>query len=459
MKIVYLIPLFLLFAQAGEAQEPQNLEEFIELAQILRKYKPMQEPKGLQKAINRIESPDLAYTKRFIDISLSNRKPLLEKDMLMMQDSQTLHTIYSVLELAKYLDPSDSTKNKAIAKQICARPTRETDLLHGYYNYLFISVIHPYEDYGIRKQRFFFDDLDLATATERSTFFLVGMSKYFSLIYKQIYIQSPPDPIAALSWIVDFPTYENKPYYYYKDFDFPDFKVKIDNRYQSFKSYYLNQYYELLLSHLYVLRETKGKEKQAKDLLENSILSDPSLYKYADVQRQDILKTLGGKHTFSILENEEQSQNSPQNQALSAFKNEDFEEAVIHLLVAIEMEGSDPNLYKNLGYSYLKLKDYEKSVAAYKELSLLIPASPDGYYGMALAQKEQKDFSNALKNARKAYSRAEELTPTEAYKAQGLMGLLYFDLGDTKNAKSVLKKAHKLGFQIPTNYMETLGLK
>ena len=74
-------------------------------------------------------------------------------------------------------------------------------------------------------------------------------------------------------------------------------------------------------------------QKQAKDLLEKSILSEPSLYKYADLQRQDILKTLGGKNTFSLLEDKEQNQDSPQSQALAAFKNENFEQAVAHLLV------------------------------------------------------------------------------------------------------------------------------
>ena len=76
-----------------------------------------------------------------------------------------------------------------------------------------------------------------------------------------------------------------------------------------------------------------------------------------------------------------------------------------------------------------------------------------------MAQKEQEKYTEALKNAKKAFSRAEELTPTEAYKSQGLMGMIYYHLGDTKNAKSILKKAHKLGFQTPKLYMDKLGIK
>ncbi|GAB3675964.1 hypothetical protein GCM10027594_35600 [Hymenobacter agri] len=59
---------------------------------------------------------------------------------------------------------------------------------------------------------------------------------------------------------------------------------------QSFKSYYINKYYELLLNHLICLKKEGAKEKDVNDLMLGSILKDRSLYKYS--KHKEVLESL-----------------------------------------------------------------------------------------------------------------------------------------------------------------------
>jgi hypothetical protein len=57
-------------------------------------------------------------------------------------------------------------------------------------------------------------------------------------------------------------------------------KIEADKGKESYKSYYLNKYYETLLYNLLCLNKENGSEKTINDLLLGSILKDRNLYKY-----------------------------------------------------------------------------------------------------------------------------------------------------------------------------------
>jgi hypothetical protein len=61
-----------------------------------------------------------------------------------------------------------------------------------------------------------------------------------------------------------------------------DFEMNIikNKGLESYKGYYLDKYYETLLSHLICLSKEAGSEKEKNDLLLGSILKDRNLYKY-----------------------------------------------------------------------------------------------------------------------------------------------------------------------------------
>ena len=67
-------------------------------------------------------------------------------------------------------------------------------------------------------------------------------------------------------------------------------KITTDKGIQSYKEFYINKFYETLLSHLICLRSEGGSEKEKMDLMLGSILKDKGLYKYT--RYKDVLEKM-----------------------------------------------------------------------------------------------------------------------------------------------------------------------
>jgi len=101
-------------------------------------------------------------------------------------------------------------------------------------------------------------------------------------IWGYMNVVKPANTKEAYNYIKKFPKFNGLPYYQYNDFYFNDFEMVIvrSNGIQSYKSYFIDKYYETLLSHLICLNKEGASEKEKYDLLLGSILKDRSLYKY-----------------------------------------------------------------------------------------------------------------------------------------------------------------------------------
>jgi hypothetical protein len=120
------------------------------------------------------------------------------------------------------------------------------------------------------------------------------MSFCGSTIWGYMNVVKPPNTKKALDYIKMFPKINGRPYYQYNDFYFTDFNMILveDIGMQSYKSYYLDKFYETLLSHLICLNKEAGSEKEKEDLLLGSILKERGLYKYTKYKEtlEDIFK-------------------------------------------------------------------------------------------------------------------------------------------------------------------------
>jgi ubiquinone/menaquinone biosynthesis C-methylase UbiE len=96
----------------------------------------------------------------------------------------------------------------------------------------------------------------------------------------------------ALQYINNFPLFNDQEYYQYLYFGFPDFEMVIENDKgaESYKYYYINKYYNLLLYHLICLRQIKNDYKQVKKLILGSILKEDNYYNYS--QNKKTIKEL-----------------------------------------------------------------------------------------------------------------------------------------------------------------------
>ena len=89
-------------------------------------------------------------------------------------------------------------------------------------------------------------------------------------------VVKPPNTKKAFDYIKKFPKFNGLKYYQFTDLNFPDFEtlIEADNGKESYKSYYIDKYYDLLLSHLFCLQKEEASEKDINDLLLGSILKD-----------------------------------------------------------------------------------------------------------------------------------------------------------------------------------------
>ena len=92
-----------------------------------------------------------------------------------------------------------------------------------------------------------------------------------------------------------------------------------------------------------------------------------------------------------------------------------------------------------LGTTYLKLKQFQKSVDTLKAISEAHPDSFDANFNFANSLSATKNFSSAIK----AYAKTTILEPDEGLGYVGL-GLSFFGVGDSKKAIEAILKANLL---------------
>jgi tetratricopeptide (TPR) repeat protein len=92
-----------------------------------------------------------------------------------------------------------------------------------------------------------------------------------------------------------------------------------------------------------------------------------------------------------------------------------------------------------LGATYLKLKQFQKSIDTLKAISEGNPESFDANFHFANSLSATKNFSAAIK----AYAKTTTLKPREGLSYVGL-GLSFFGIGDSKKAIEAILKANLL---------------
>ena len=156
------------------------------------------------------------------------------------------------------------------------------ELVDNYYGMLFTAVGNKNKPFNFSKADFQLDDYGLKDETEKGILFLECMRLCGMNIWGYMNVVKPPNTEKALSMIKKYPQFNGKPSYQFTDLYFQDFEMVIstDKGIQSYKSHYLDKYFETLLSHLICLDKERGSKEEIRDLLLGSILKDEKLYKY-----------------------------------------------------------------------------------------------------------------------------------------------------------------------------------
>jgi|WetSurMetagenome_2_1015567.scaffolds.fasta_scaffold44807_1 hypothetical protein len=263
-------------------QTPEN-DKLVELGKAYKDFMFRNEPpKDFVKDLQTNIQEGLKITTNFIAQTITTDNDLLKQQFLTLPDNQSLKLIYIVRAINYNIRQETQIDNTKLIDSLKTSDIPKNELVDGYYSMLFASVGNKIKPFDFSKVDFKLKDYNLTNDTEKGIFFLECMDYCGKTIWGYMNVVKPANTEKAYNYITKFPQFNGLKYYQFTDLNFPDFEMLIvkDKGKQSYKGYYIDKYYDLLLSHLTCLNKEGAKEKNINDLLLGSILKDRNLYKY-----------------------------------------------------------------------------------------------------------------------------------------------------------------------------------
>jgi hypothetical protein len=264
----------------GQITESQKM---IELGKAYKDFMFRNEPtKEILKELKSDIPENMKSATDFIVQTITTKNKLLTQPYLSRPDEKTLKQIYIIREINLNLREENQVDNNKLIDSLSGKAIPSYELVDNYYGMLFISVGNKNQPFDLSKTDFKMKEYNFRDDTEKGIMFLRCMDFCGSTIWGYMNIVKPANTSKAYNHIKKFPKFNVQPYYQYTDFYFTDFEMNIvkDEGIQSYKGYYLNKFYETLLSHLICLNKEGATEKEQNDLLLGSVLKENNLYKY-----------------------------------------------------------------------------------------------------------------------------------------------------------------------------------
>mgnify|MGYP001392186528 CR=1 FL=1 len=280
-KIILLASaLFLANFSLGQATGNSKLTE---LGKVYKNFMFRNEPnKNVFKDLKEDLPENLSTAAEFIIETITTDNKLLKTQYLSLPDEKVLKDIYIIRAISSNASHENPIDNNSLIDSLHNKTIPRYELIDSYYGMLFTAVGNKISPFNFSKVDFKLKEYNLTDDTEKGIFFLRCMDYCGRAIWGYMNIVKPANTKTAYQYIKKFPDFNGQPYYQFTDFNFPDFEMNIiqNEGLQSYKSYYIDKYYETLLSHLICLNKENVKDKDKNDLLLGSVLKERNLYKY-----------------------------------------------------------------------------------------------------------------------------------------------------------------------------------
>ena len=270
------------FTTLSYGQTNEN-DKLIELGKAYKDFMFRNEPpKDYVKELQANIPENLKLATNFIVQTITTDNELLKQSYLSLPENPTLKFIYIIRSINYNIRQENPIDNNKLIDSLKTTDIAKNELVDGYYSILFASVGNKVKPFDFSKVDFKLKDYNLTNDTEKGIFFLECMDYCGKTIWGYMNVVKPPNTEKAYDNIKKFPKFNGLKYYQFTDLNFPDFEMLIvkDKGKQSYKSYYIDKFYDLLLSHLTCLNKQDAKDNDIKDLLLGSILKDRIFYKY-----------------------------------------------------------------------------------------------------------------------------------------------------------------------------------
>jgi len=143
--------------------------------------------------------------------------------------------------------------------------------------------------------------------------------------------------------------------------------------------------------------------------------------------------------TKKMIELNPQDADAVYNLGYMYVKSKNYDEAIEAFKKAIEIRPDFEYAYSNLGYCYTQQKKYNESVETYKKLVEINPQNADGWMSIGIGYMYLKKFTPAVDPLQKAI----ELSPDNAYAYYNL-GICYLNLQDYQSAGDIHKQLQSI---------------
>ena len=286
-KLLFIGIVFILFGINCYSQNAKTVDCLSELGKIYRSFSfRTAPPENIGDQLELLRTPELSKTVDFIGEIIKNNNNLTDKRFLTRPDTSTLLYIYAIVEVNYNIRSETPKDNAYIVKTTLKRHIPFYELVDNYYDLLITGIGNKNQPLDLSNVDFQLNQYNLTDATQKGIFFLEIMNTCGKFIYGYMNIVKPPRYDKAIEEINKYPKFNGLEYYKFLDLNFPDFKMVIAKKKQSYKKYYINNYYKTLLSHLTCLSQDKKDEDKRFDLLLGSILKEKIYYNYYDNKQE-----------------------------------------------------------------------------------------------------------------------------------------------------------------------------
>ena len=274
-----------LFSFVSLAQD-QITRGIIDLTGIYQKHMIGKAPdkKVIKSALAEYAGTQLEFTSEFIIECTKEKNKITSKKFLAKPDNISLKALYCIHVIYVARHNNESINEEEVVKSLFYSEIQSELLIDNFYNTAFTAVGNKNRPFNMSKDDFDFKALGLTSKEDRGIFFLQCMDGCASQIWGYMNIPKPANTKAAMGLIEKFPKFNGDAYYLHKDLSFDDFEVEINDSIQSYKSFYINKYYELLFNH-FICQDAEGASNDdMMDLLMNSVLPIESYWQYTEFE-------------------------------------------------------------------------------------------------------------------------------------------------------------------------------
>ncbi len=251
------------------------------LKEICSKYSLTNQEKDLKEL--KKKSPPKFHN--FIDQLIASKDDsdeILKTKYLRRPTDDELTFWYAVREFHYNSSEPDSLKKTKdqILDWLATEKIDDRWLLDNYFYRIGNRIGTLYNKEDLSKMNLELENLGLRNDTEKAMFVMF----IINICGQRLSVMSftgKGDPESAIKRL---PKINGKDYYYYTNFNYPDFEWIGYKKIESYNERHLGTFYGVLLNHLEFLVKNGQKDK-AIELQKNSILSNPILFKYSGNQK------------------------------------------------------------------------------------------------------------------------------------------------------------------------------